>query len=165
MISDCWQALITDSSRHWAECPLAKMAILRGKRQKLAKTFFMQVWFYDGILWQKPTKCPLYGLWCYQLLGWDYSCLFSLKQIKNQTRILWYNFDFIDVIWHPSNFREVSYFYLCYFVMFWKMIFSEACIVLICVTYTIWSTLSALDINGKEENLCILLLFFYPQWF
>lgn len=163
MISDFWQALITDSSRHRAECPLAVMAILRGKRQKLAKTFFMQVWFYDGILWQKPTKCPLYGLWCYQLLGWDYSCLFRLKQIKNQTRILWYNFDFTDVIWHPSNFREVSFFVLFCDVLKNDFFRGRYCAYL----YDLYnlSTLSALDINGKEENLCILLLFFYPQWF
>lgn len=98
------------------------MSVLRGKRHKLASSFFMQAWFmvefYDrnqvSFIWFMMLSIPRL-----RFLP-RYSCLSGLKQIKNQTRILWYNFDSADVTWHLNNFREVCFFYLCYLFLFWK---------------------------------------------
>ena len=96
-----------------------------GKRRKLAKTFFQAgviLWWHFmtetnqvSFIWFTMLSAP--SLRCLS----HYSCLFDLKQIKNQTGILWYNFDFADVMRQLSNFREVGFFYLFYLVLFWKM--------------------------------------------
>lgn len=125
MISDCWQALITDSPRHWNECPLAGWLFWGGKTET-GKNFF-----HAGVIlwWNFMAETNQMSFILFMMLSVPrlrflshYSCLFGLKQIKNRSKILWYNFDFAYVIWHLNDFREVSFFYLCYLVLFWKML-------------------------------------------
>ena len=166
MISHLWQVLTTDSPRHCTECPLAGMAILRGKDRNWQKNFFhagMILW-WNFMTESNQVSCIMFMILSASRLRFlsHCSCLFGLEQMKNQTRILWCNFDFADVIWHLSNFREISFLYLCYLVLFWKnaFAFSKADIVLIYMACAILSILATFGIDEKQEKLCIWELFF-----